>query len=140
MVLTSSSGTRLVPARDFFVGFLETAVGEGELLTEVRFAKRTGEGWAHEKFNRRAMDYAIVAVAVQLGRQPGIALVNMNTTPHLAAAATAALASGASAAAVVDAVADGTEPWSDGNATPEYRTHLARELTRRALARAGYTS
>ncbi len=140
MVLTSTQGTRLVPASEFFVGFLETAVNDGELLTEIRFAKRTGEAWAYEKFNRRAMDYAIVAVAVQLGRQPGVALVNMNTTPHRAAAAVAALAAGASVDAVVDAVAEGTEPWSDGNATPEYRTHLARELTRRALARAGYTA
>ena len=140
MVLTSAGGTRLVPARDFFVGFLETAVAEGELLTEIRFPKRTGEAWAYEKFNRRAMDYAIVAVAVQLGAQPGVALVNMNTKPHFAAAASAALAAGAAASAVVDAVTEGTEPWSDANATPEYRAHLARELTTRALARAGYTA
>lgn len=140
MVITGPNGTRVVPATDFFVSFLETAVGDGELLTEIRFPKHTGEGWAYQKFNRRAMDYAIVAVAVQLGRNPGIALVNMGLTPHFAAAASAALAAGLTAPAVVDAVVEGTEPLSDANATGEYREHLARVLTQRALDQAGYTS
>lgn len=140
MVITGPNGTRVVPATDFFVSFLETAVGDGELLTEIRFPKHTGEGWAYQKFNRRAMDYAIVAVAVQLGRNPGIALVNMGLTPHFAAAASAALPAGLTAPAVVDAVVEGTEPLSDANATGEYREHLARVLTQRALDQAGYTS
>jgi carbon-monoxide dehydrogenase medium subunit len=53
MVITGATGTRVVPAAEFFVNFLETAVGDGELLTEVRFPKRTGDGWAYQKFNRR---------------------------------------------------------------------------------------
>lgn len=140
MVITGAGGTRVVPAADFFVNFLETAVGDGELLTEIRFPKRTGAGWAYQKFNRRAMDYAIVAVAVQLGQNPGIALVNMGSTPHLALAASAALAAGAPATEIVDAVLEGTAAWNDANATREYREHLARVLTSRALAQAGYTS
>lgn len=140
MVITGATGTRVVPAAEFFVNFLETAVGDGELLTEVRFPKRTGDGWAYQKFNRRAMDYAIVAVAVQLGQNPGIALVNMGSTPHLASAASAALAAGSPASEIADAVVEGTEAWNDANATREYREHLARVLTVRALAQAGYSS
>ena len=56
MVITGAAGTRVVPAAEFFVNFLETAVGDGELLTEIRFPKRTGDGWAYQKFNRRAME------------------------------------------------------------------------------------
>lgn len=140
MVITGAAGQRVVPAVDFFVNFLETAVGDGELLTEIRFPKRSGTRWAYQKFNRRAMDYAIVAVAVQLGDNPGIALVNMGPTPHFAAAASAALAAGAPASKIADAVLEGTGAWDDSNATREYREHLARELTTRALAKAGYTS
>ena len=139
MVITGAAGTRVVPAAEFFVNFLETAVGDGELLTEIRFPKRTGDGWAYQKFNRRAMDYAIVAVAVQLGQNPGIGLVNMGSTPHLAAAASAALRAGAPALEIADAVIEGTEALNDANATREYREHLARVLTVRALNQAGYT-
>ena len=140
MVINGAGGERVVPAAEFFVNFLETAVADGELLTEIRFPKRTGIGWAYQKFNRRAMDYAIVAVAVQLGQNPGIALVNMGSTPHFASAASAALAAGASGSEVADLVVEGTEAWNDANATREYREHLARVLTSRALAQAGYTS
>ena len=138
MVITGVSGSRVVKASEFFVNFLETVVGDGELLTEIRFPKRTGDGWAYQKFNRRAMDYAIVAVAVQLGSLPGIALVNMGSTPHFAAAASEALAQNSPSSLIADLVIQGTEAWNDGNATREYREHLARLLTTRALTDAGY--
>lgn len=138
MVITGVSGSRVVMASEFFVNFLETVVGDGELLTEIRFPKRTGDGWAYQKFNRRAMDYAIVAVAVQLGSLPGIALVNMGSTPHFAAAASEALAQSSPSSLIADLVIQGTEAWNDGNATREYREHLARLLTTRALTDAGY--
>lgn len=133
MVVTGPSGERRVAATDFFVDFLETDVQPGEILTSIEFPKHTGAGWAYEKFVRRAMDYAIVGVAVQLGSKPGVALINMSSKPHLAVAATQALANNASASDVVAAVNDGAHPQEDLNATVEYRQHLARVLTQRAL-------
>ena len=138
LVVQGTDGTREVAADDFFQGFLETAVGEGELLTEIRVPKATGAGWSFQKFNRRAQDWAIVGVACvrRSDDQVGIGLVNMDSRPVHAAAAEAAIASGASvedAAAVAD---EGTEPAADLNASVEFRRHLARVLTGRALAEA----
>ena len=138
LVVQGADGTREVAADDFFQGFLETAVGEAELLTEIRVPKATGAGWSFQKFNRRAQDWAIVGVAcVRRGDdQVGIGLVNMDSRPVHAAASEAAIASGASvedAAAVAD---EGTEPAADLNASVEFRRHLARVLTGRALAEA----
>jgi carbon-monoxide dehydrogenase medium subunit len=138
LVVQGADGTREVAADDFFQGFLETAVGEAELLTEIRVPKATGAGWSFQKFNRRAQDWAIVGVAcVRRGDdQVGIGLVNMDSRPVHAAATEAAIATGASvedAAAVAD---EGTEPAADLNASVEFRRHLARVLTGRALAEA----
>ena len=138
LVVQGADGTREVAADDFFQGFLETAVGEAELLTEIRVPKATGAGWSFQKFNRRAQDWAIVGVAcVRRGDdQVGVGLVNMDSRPVHAAATEAAIASGASvedAAAVAD---EGTEPAADLNASVEFRRHLARVLTGRALAEA----
>ncbi|MBI5088027.1 MAG: FAD binding domain-containing protein [Actinobacteria bacterium] len=138
MVIAGADGARRdVQASEFFRGFMDTAVGEGEMLVEVRYPKQTA-GWNYQKFCRRAMDYAIVGVAVQLGARPGIALVNMGSVPHFAAAASAALAAGSPAARVAELVTDGTQPLADANATEDYRRHLARTLTARALAAAGH--
>lgn len=138
LVIQGAEGTREVAADDFFQGFLETAVGEAELLTEIRVPKATGAGWSFQKFNRRAQDWAIVGVACvrRSDDQVGIGLVNMDSRPVHAAAAESAIASGASvedAAAVAD---EGTEPAADLNASVEFRRHLARVLTGRALAEA----
>lgn len=134
LVAQGPEGTREIPADDFFRGFLETALSETEVLTEIRVPKVTGGGWSFQKFNRRAQDWAIVGVAcVRRNGDTGIGLVNMDSRPVRAAAAESALASGASvedAAAVAD---DGTEPAADLNASVEFRRHLARVLTRRAL-------
>jgi carbon-monoxide dehydrogenase medium subunit len=141
LVVQGADGTREVAADDFFQGFLETAVGEAELLIEIRVPKATGAGWSFQKFNRRAQDWAIVGVAcVRRGDgQVGVGLVNMDSRPVHAAATEAAIASGASvedAAAVAD---EGTEPAADLNASVEFRRHLARVLTGRALAEASST-
>ena len=135
LVVTGPEGTREIPAGEFFTGFLETALSETELLTEIRVPKVAGAGWSFQKFNRRAQDWAIVGVAcVRHGGRTGIGLVNMASRPVRASAAEAALADGASitdAAAVAD---EGTEPAADLNASVEFRRHLARVLTGRALA------
>ena len=78
-------------ADDFFLGFLETALADDEMITEVRVPKCTDAGWAFEKFNRRAQDWAIVGVAAVGGARPGVALVNMASTPVRAVSVEAAL-------------------------------------------------
>jgi aerobic carbon-monoxide dehydrogenase medium subunit len=124
---------RTVSATEFFRGFLETVLEPGELLTEIRVPKSRGSGFSYQKFQRRAQDWAIVgAMAVQNGGTR-VALVNMGGTPLRAVAVEEAIAGGAPVEEAAEHAADGTEPPSDINATPEYREHLARVLVRRAL-------
>jgi aerobic carbon-monoxide dehydrogenase medium subunit len=138
LVVQGTDGTREVPARQFFTGFLETAVGPNELLTEIRVPKVPNGGWSFQKFNRRAQDWAIVGVAaVRDERQTGVGLVNMAPTPLFAEAVVEAVVGGASAIEAADRADEGTEPSADLNASVEYRRHLARVLTRRALEQAG---
>ncbi len=123
-------GARRISADDFFADFFETSLAPDELLTAVRVPRAPGAAWGYQKFVRRAIDWAIVGVAATGGR---IALANMGPVPLRAAAAENALASGAGAAQAAELAADGTEPTSDLHADAEYRRHLARVLTRRAL-------
>jgi carbon-monoxide dehydrogenase medium subunit len=136
IVARGPGGEREIAAADFFEGFLETVLAADEVITQVRVRKTDGAGWGFEKFNRRAQDWAIVGVAAVTGDQPGVALVNMGATPIRATAVESALASGASAEDAAAAAAEGTDPPSDINATPDFRRHLARVLTRRALTTA----
>jgi aerobic carbon-monoxide dehydrogenase medium subunit len=133
IVVRGREGERVIAADDFFQDFLETALEPDELITEVRLPKTDGAGWAFEKFNRRAQDWAIVGVAAVGGATPGVALVNMGSTPVRAEGVEAALRDGASPADAAALAGDGTEPPSDLNASPEYRQHLARVLVGRAL-------
>jgi carbon-monoxide dehydrogenase medium subunit len=134
MVVRGAAGERTVAAAEFFVGFLETALAPDELLTELRVPKHGPGGFSYQKFNRRAQDWATVgAVAVRDGATR-VALVNMGATPLRAGGVEAALAAGASIEDAAARAAEGTEPPSDLNATPEYRQHLAQVLVRRALA------
>ena len=130
MELSGPGGTRSVGADDFFDGYFETALAPDELLTAVRIPRRPGQPWGYQKFVRRANDWAIVGVAAIDGR---IALANMGSRPLRAAAAEEALAAGASPAQAAELAADGTSPGDDIHADREYRRHLARVLTRRAL-------
>jgi len=133
-VARGPSGERTIGAGDFFQGFLETALAPDELLTEVRVPKAGANGFAYQKFNRRAQDWAIVgAVTANVGGQRRVALVNMGSVPLRAGAVEAALAQGASIADASEHAAEGTEPPTDLNASVEYREHLARVLVRRAL-------
>ena len=133
-VAQGPNGTREIQARDFYTGFLESALAPDEMLTEIRVPKMNGAGWGFQKFNRRAQDWAIVGVAAwKRGTESGVALVNMGSVPILATSVATAIADGASiadAAALASAEAD---PQEDGNASKEYRRHLATVLVRRAL-------
>jgi len=133
IVARGPQGERTISADDFFVDFLETALAPDEVITEVRVPKTNGAGWAFEKFNRRAQDWAIVGVAAVGGPNPGVALVNMGSKPLRAVTVEEALRAGASPEAAAAHAADGTEPTADLNASVEYRQHLARVLVRRAL-------
>jgi carbon-monoxide dehydrogenase medium subunit len=133
LVIRGPSGTREVAASDFFVGLFETALQPGELLTEIRIPKPQAPGWSFQKFTKRAIDWAIVGVALQGER---VALVNMASAPMRAAAVEQALAAGASPADAATHAAEGTNPVSDINASAAYREHLARVLVGRALAEA----
>jgi carbon-monoxide dehydrogenase medium subunit len=147
-VIAGPGGTRTVPATDFFVDLFETAIGEDEILTEVRVPKKTGWGAHYEKFVRVAHQWPIVAVAATVEASGGtisqarVALTNMGSTP-LRASATEAALSGASATEdgvrpAAEQAAEGTHPPSDLNGDSDYRRHLATVLTRRAvLAAAG---
>lgn len=136
-VLRGPSGERTVPATEFFTGFLETVLSPDEMLVEVRVPK-AAQGWAYQKFTRRAIDWATVAVAVQRdgNGSTGVALANMGATPLRASAVESALASGASTADAAAHADEGAEPGSDVTASADYRRHLARVLTERALAEA----
>ena len=145
MVARGPGGERTIAADDFFTDFLETALAPDEVLTEIRVAACPDAGWSFQKFQRRAQDWAIVGVAAVVPRSgngdaqasPGIGLVHMASTPVRAAGAEAALGSGASAADAAARADEGLEPPADLNASAEYRRHLARVLTRRALQEAG---
>jgi carbon-monoxide dehydrogenase medium subunit len=145
LVVAGPGGRRTVAAAEFFVDYLQTAIGPDEVLVEVRLPK-LGEGWGfrYEKFQRVAQAWAIVGVAAAVRRSDGgiaearIGLTNMGSTPLRATAVEQALA-GAQLAGVREAsehAADGTSPPSDLNGQADYRQHLARVLTRRAVTSA----
>ena len=141
------AGERTIAARDFFLDYLTTALAPGEILTSIRIPK-LGEGWSthYEKLNRVAQAWSIVAVAAAVRRSDGViaearvGLTNMGPTPLRAAATERALVGApATAEAVADAsasAAEGTSAPSDQSGKADYREHLARVLTRRAVQRA----
>ena len=133
-VVQGPNGVREIPANEFYVGFLESALEPDEMLTEIRVPKMNGATWGFQKFNRRAQDWAIVGVAAwKRGNESGVALVNMGSVPVLATSVAQAIASGASIAEAAELAAAEAEPQSDLNASAEYRVHLAKVLVRRAL-------
>jgi carbon-monoxide dehydrogenase medium subunit len=149
MVIAGAGGaTRTVAAADFFEDLFTTAVGDGELLTQIRIPKHTGWGAHYEKFVRVSHQWSIVAVGVTVRAEGGtiaearVGLTNMGSTPLRATGVEQALvgkpATDEAVRAAVASVADGTNPPSDLNGGADYRRHLATVLTRRAvLAAAG---
>jgi carbon-monoxide dehydrogenase medium subunit len=133
-VAQGPNGTREIAAADFYQTFFESALADDEMLTEIRIPKMNGAGWSFQKFNRRAQDWAIVGVSAWVrGSESGVGLVNMASTPVLASSVSTALAGGASAADAAEQAAANADPQADLNASVEYRQHLAKVLTRRAL-------
>jgi aerobic carbon-monoxide dehydrogenase medium subunit len=149
MVAAGTDGRREIPASEFFVDYLQTALQPTEVLVEVRVPKLgTGSGWGYryEKFQRVAQAWAIVGVAALVRRsgdvieEARVGLTNMGSTPLRASATDAALAGAAATAGAVaeaaELAAEGTSPTSDLSGQADYRKHLARVLTQDAVASA----
>ena len=145
IVVKGPDGERTISAADFFLDWLYTALDEQEVVTEVRVPKLSSDtGWSYKKFSRRSQDWAVVGVAAIIEKSNGnidsarIGLTSMGSTPIRATAVEEAL-SGASSDDVAEAANsadEGTSPASDDAASEEFRRHLARVWTRRAIEEA----
>jgi aerobic carbon-monoxide dehydrogenase medium subunit len=146
VTLRGSGGERSVAAADLFENYLQTSVAPDEVLTEVHIPALDGWGFGYEKFNRRSEDWAMVGISAVVKASDGqcedvrIGLTNMGSVPLRASAAEEALRgqslSAESIASAAEQAAEGTDPPADLNASAEYKRHLARVLTRRALEQA----
>ena len=143
MVVRGPGGERTIPAIEFCTGVFQTALAEGEMLVEVRVPKLPkSTGWTYVKMARRAQDYATVGVAAVVERSNGditraaIALANMGATAVRARAAEEAVAGGARPEEAAKLASEGRNPPEDQFASADFRRHLARVLTRRALEEA----
>ncbi|MBB5789154.1 FAD binding domain-containing protein [Jiangella mangrovi] len=147
-VIRGSGGERVVPMTEFHRGPYETAVGDDEILTEIRFPVRPGGGSAFEKVERRAGDWAVVSAGAAVwldgdtggtvaDARVGLAAVGPNTTAL--PAVTAALAGREPSEELYDEAgriaARDCSPDTDMRGSEEYKRHLAGELTTRALRR-----
>jgi aerobic carbon-monoxide dehydrogenase medium subunit len=151
VTLQGGGGQRTVGAAELFRDYMETAIAPDEVLTEVRMPAHEGWGFGHQKFNRRSEDWAMVGVCA-LVKQTGdicedvrVGLTNMGPVPLRASAVEDALRgqplNAETIARAAEEAAEGTDPPADLNASSDYKRHLARVLSRRALEEAaGLTS
>jgi carbon-monoxide dehydrogenase medium subunit len=147
LVVTGPGGDRRIPAADFFVDYLTTALAPGEILTAIRIPK-LGAGWSghYEKFSRVAQAWSIVAVAALVRRSNGsiaearVGLTNMGPTPIRAAGVEQALAGEDISTEAISSASrhapEGTHAPSDLSGQADYRNQLATVLTRRAVTAA----
>jgi carbon-monoxide dehydrogenase medium subunit len=146
VVIRGQNGSRTVSIDEFHVGPYVTAVGEGELLTEVRLPRRERGGSAHEKVERRAGDWAIAAASAAVWMdgmvlgEVGIALSAVGlTTVHLSRAEELLKNKAPDDELFVQAgqiASEDCSPMADGRGPVDYKRHLAGVLTTRALRRA----
>jgi len=147
VIAQGPGGEREIAASEFFLDYLTSSLRADEILTGIRVPK-LGPGWGfrYEKFHRTAQSWATVGVAALVRRSNGsvaearIGLTNMGSVP-VRASATERAAAGADASrdalrAVAAHADEGTDPPADLHGAPDYRRHLARVLTGRALAAA----
>jgi aerobic carbon-monoxide dehydrogenase medium subunit len=145
-VIRGPGGERVVGLDEFYIGPFTTAVGEGEMLTEVRLQLRAGAGSAHEKVERRAGDWAVAAASAALwiedGRiaDAGVALSAVGPTTVQVARAEELLRGQAPSeelfAEAGGIASEDCAPLPDGRGPVDYKRHLAGVLTKRALRRA----
>ena len=145
-VIRGASGERVVSMKDFHVGPYMTAVGDGELLTEIRIPLRSGGSSAHETVERRAGDWAIAAASAAVWIEDGaiadagVALTAVGlTTIHLTRAEELLRGKGPTSELFAEAgeiASEDCSPTPDGRGPVDYKRHLAGVLTTRALSRA----
>jgi carbon-monoxide dehydrogenase medium subunit len=145
-VIRGAEGERVVGLDDFYIGPFTTAVGDGEMLTEVRLQLRPGAGSAHEKVERRAGDWAVAAASAALWIEDGtitdagVALSAVGpTTIHVSRAEELLRGKTPSEELFAQAGELSSEdcaPLPDGRGPVDYKRHLAGVLTKRALRRA----
>jgi carbon-monoxide dehydrogenase medium subunit len=131
--------SRIVSAGDFFRGLFEPDLAHDELVAEIRVPKLGARGWSYLKFHRRAIDWALVGVAVVTGGNGSgtvVTLTNLADRPIHAAGVEEALAGGADPTTAATRAAEGTSPPSDAFASAEYRQELVKVIARRALEEA----
>ncbi len=144
-VIRGSDGERVVSMEEFHQGPYETAVGDAEILTEIRIPIRSGGSSAYEKVERRAGDWAIVSAGAGVwmdgdlitDARVGLAAVGPNTTgiPAISDALRGQAPSEDLYARAGAIAAESCSPTTDMRGSADYKRHLADELTRRALRR-----
>ena len=143
VTVQGADGQRTIAAGDLFKDYLDTAIEPGEVLTEIHVPSLDGWGYGYQKFNRRSEDWAMVGVSAVV-KQTGdicedvrVGLTNMGSVPLRATAVEEALKgqplNADTIANAAEQAAEGTSPPADLNASADYKRHLARVLTRRAL-------
>ena len=146
VTVRGAGGERTIPVADLWQDYLTTSLAPDEVITAIDVPSAEGFGWGYEKFTRRAEDWAMAGVVALVKASGGtcedvrIGLTHMASTALRATAAEDALRGQPldveHIAAAAELAAEGTEPPGDLNATPEYKQHLTRVLTRRALTQA----
>jgi aerobic carbon-monoxide dehydrogenase medium subunit len=147
VTVRGAGGERRIAAADLFEDYLTTSIADDEVLTAVHLPDMGQFGHGYLKFNRRQEDWAMVAACALVKRAGDgtcedvrIGLTNMGSTPLRATAAEEALRGrpldAENIAAAAEQAAEGTHPPADLNASADYKRHLARVLTRRALEEA----
>lgn len=147
VVALGPGGTRTIPIDEFFVGLFENALGDDEVLSEIRIpSPGAHSGGAYVKMERKVGDYAVSAAAVQLTMdgdtctKARIALTNVSPTPIRARNAESAITGRAVTDAVLDAAAkaaaDECDPSPDLRGSVAYKRDLTGVLVKRAIRRA----
>ncbi|GAA4571949.1 xanthine dehydrogenase family protein subunit M [Micromonospora coerulea] len=141
-----NNAERVVSMEEFHVGPYETAVGDGEILVEIRLPVRPGCGSAYEKVERRAGDWAVVSAGAAVwlddgviaDARVGLAAVGPNTTgiPEISAALRGREPSETLFEQAGAIAARNCDPTTDQRGSADYKRHLAAELTKRTLRRA----
>jgi aerobic carbon-monoxide dehydrogenase medium subunit len=145
-VIKGADGERVVAMEDFHVGPYMTAIGDAEILTEIRIPLKPGGGSAHEKVERRAGDWAIAAVAAAVWMDgatiadAGLALSAVGLTTIHVTRAEELMRGKVPSEELFDEVAtiasEDCSPTADGRGPVDYKRHLAGVLSKRALGRA----
>ena len=145
MVIRGGDGERVLAMEEFHRGPYRTAIGEGEMLIEIRIPVSPDSGSAYEKVDRRAGDWAVVSAAASVTlaggtvQRAGIALAAVGSGVHSEQAEESLVGQAPSEELFAHAgrlAAAASEPVSDQRGSAEYKRHAAGVLTRRALIRA----